>query len=1017
MFIIFSFIIFIFVIIFLFNNYQKHKKEAEKLKKIEEEKESRRKERLEWFEKNVKEKYEQLKISINLMKNKYIKFYSLDFYLNDFKVVKYNEERDKLKAKLNNFYEYKEFIQDYDVYNDKLTSIILLEKDVIELNKKYVKKELEFNKDFFSNIDGKSLDEQQRKSVVIDEDNNLIIAGAGSGKTLTISGKVKYLVERKKIKPDEILLLTFTRAAANEMTERIKEKLKINIEASTFHSLGNKISGNFENDRYDVLSSPYKYINEKSIIKLLLKNKDTSEALIDYITYYTKDNITEIDDNFKNKSEYYDLVDKPIPLSESLNEILYNSLINFKAIYIYENKKTENFNLDYCMNLLRNTEINEKIRLKFKSLWLDNLEITSFEEKIIKEHLIDKKINLKDKKEIYTFLFHTTINGYKKTFKKISVKSEEERIIANFLYMNGIEFKYEYKYMNGNYREPDDSFKTIRSYMPDFYLPEYDIYIEHFGVDENMKAHQYTNIENKKYEESMEWKRKIHKLNNTKLIETYSFYQQKGILKEKLEEELLKNGVVFQPISSEEINLMIEVGSGKEEIGAFSKLVVTFLTLFKSNNYKKQELTKFINKAYSYTPFTRDKHLLFFKMFKPILEFYNNSLNKNKEIDFSDMINKATDHLNKKTKKEVFELGLRYKYIIIDEFQDTSVARFKLVKAIRDKIDDCKVLVVGDDWQSIYRFAGSDISIFTEFEKYFGKTEINFIEKTYRNSQELVDIAQNFVMNNPNQIKKNLKSDKRLEIPIIYQKTNSDNKEFIIYNIIKSLSEEYGEKECSVTILARINYNLEKLNSEFFKVEKKDDKFKISFKKNKLKNINLDCKTVHTSKGLEADEVILIDVNDNIVGFPNKILDDSVLFYVLSKSDSYLYGEERRLFYVALTRTRNRTFILFDENYPSIFIRELFDNEEMTLDEYGEKRICKACGSHMIRRKNSITNEEFYGCYHYPKCDYTETLENINICPICGSKLLKSKFEENTYYCNNYKRGIEKSHYKTVIEK
>jgi len=113
-------------------------------------------------------------------------------------------------------------------------------------------------------------------------------------------------------------------------------------------------------DKYDVLASPYKYINEKSIMKLLLKNKETSEALIDYITYYTKDNITEIDDNFKNKSEYYDLVDKPIPLSESLNEILYNSLINFKALYIYENKEIENFNLDYCMNLLRSTEINEK---------------------------------------------------------------------------------------------------------------------------------------------------------------------------------------------------------------------------------------------------------------------------------------------------------------------------------------------------------------------------------------------------------------------------------------------------------------------------------------------------------------------------------------------------------------------------------------------------------------------------------------------------------------------------------
>ena len=310
MFIIFYFIVFVFVIVFLFNNYQKQKKEAEELKKLEEEKENRRKERLDWFEKNIKTKYEELKILINLMKNKYIKLHSLDFYLNDSKVSKYNEERDILKEKLNSFYEYKEFIEDYDIYKDKLTSIILLEKDVIELNNKYIEKELKINKYFFSNIDGKSLDEQQRKSIVIDEDNNLIIAGAGSGKTLTISGKVKYLVEKKKIKPEEILLITFTKAAANEMTERIKDKLKINVEASTFHSLGNRISRNFEDNVYDVLASPYKYINEKNIIKLLLENKETAEALIDYITYYTKDNITEIDDKFKSKSEYYDFLDK-----------------------------------------------------------------------------------------------------------------------------------------------------------------------------------------------------------------------------------------------------------------------------------------------------------------------------------------------------------------------------------------------------------------------------------------------------------------------------------------------------------------------------------------------------------------------------------------------------------------------------------------------------------------------------------------------------------------------------------
>ena len=1023
------FIIFMLVISLRTKKNKKIKQEEklrrekiEELERIENQKKEEllKKERIE-KEENAKEIFKKLTLKINILNKKYTQLTSLEDYLNEYKVKKYQNEYNEIYETLKSIEEYKElFLGEYNDYLVKLDSCELEDSQVKELNKKYVEKELEENKDFLSNVDNKSLDEQQRKAVIIDEDNNLIVAGAGSGKTLTISGKVKYLVERKKIKPEEILLLTFTKAAANEMTERIKNKLKINVDASTFHSLGMRLASHFEDNKYEVLDNPYKYLNEHSIIKVLLKKEETSNAFIDYINYYTKDNITEVDSTFKNKGEFYDFVDNPVPISESLKQILYNSLINFKVLYFYENKKADEFNFNYCVNLFKKTNINEKIKLMLKSLWIDRLTITTSEVEIIKEYIKDKELKYETKEELYEFLFHVTIPGYSKVFKKITVKSEEERIIANFLYMNGINFKYESRYKDGNYETPKNSYNTIRSYSPDFYLPDYDIYIEHFGVDSDMKAHQYTDIENKRYEDNMKWKREVHELNNTDLIETYSFYHQQGILKEKLEEMLLARGIKFNHISKEEINLIIEVGSGKEETNAFIKLMTTFLTLFKSNNYKLSKLEEFRDIAHSYSTFLRDKHLLFFEMFEAVLIFYNETLLKNKEIDFSDMINKATDHLNEKDKDEVFQLGLRYKYIIIDEFQDTSVARFKLVKALKDKLDDCKILAVGDDWQSIYRFAGSDISIFTEFEEYFGKTEINFIEKTYRNSQQLVDIAQRFVMSNPNQIKKNLKSDKRLEIPIIYEKTNWENKDEIVYKILKNISKEYGKKECSVTILARINENLRKLGfSEIFKVENnhKDNKLQISFhKKYNLKNIKLDCKTAHGSKGLEADEVILIDVNDNIVGFPNKIIDDSVLFYVLSNADSYLYGEERRLFYVALTRTRNRTFVLFDENYPSIFVRELFDYEDKTLDEYGENRICKACGSHMIRRKNSINNEEFYGCYHYPKCNYTEPLDKVHTCPICGSRLLKSKYEENTYYCNNYKRGTEKSHYKTVID-
>ena len=505
------FIIFMLVISLMAKKNKKIKEEklrkekVEELERLEKQKKEEilKKERIE-KEENARDIFKNLILNIDILNKKYLNLTSLEDYLNEYKVKQYQNEYNKIVETFESIEEHKDiFLSEYDEYLEKLDIYKLEDSQVKELNEKYVEKELNENKKFLSNIDRKSLDEQQRRAIIIDEDNNLIVAGAGSGKTLTISGKVKYLVERKKVKPEEILLLTFTRAAANEMTERIKNKLKINVDASTFHSLGMRLSDYFEDDKYEVLDNPHKYLNEHSIIKVLLKKEETSNAFIDYINYYTKDNITEVDSTFKNKGEFYDFVDNPVPISESLKQILYNSLINFKVLYFYENKKADGFNFNYCTNLFKKTNINIKIKLMLKSLWIDRLTITTSEIEIIKEYIRDKELKYETKEKLYEFLFHTTIPGYSKVFRKITVKSEEERIIANFLYMNGINFKYESKYRDGHYETPKDSYRTIRSYTPDFYLPDYDIYIEHFGVDSDMKAHQYTDLENKKYEENM----------------------------------------------------------------------------------------------------------------------------------------------------------------------------------------------------------------------------------------------------------------------------------------------------------------------------------------------------------------------------------------------------------------------------------------------------------------------------------------------------------------------------------
>ncbi len=92
--------------------------------------------------------------------------------------------------------------------------------------------------------------------------------------------------------------------------------------------------------------------------------------------------------------------------------------------------------------------------------------------------------------------------------------------------------------------------------------------------------------------------------------------------------------------------------------------------------------------------------------------------------------------------------------------------------------------------------------------------------------------------------------------------------------------------------------------------------------------------TVHKSKGLEADYVILLQCNKDTYGFPSMVSDDPSLNYVLTKSDQYPYGEERRLFYVAITRAKLKTIILYDLKFPSLFVDEFLKPGYVTEESY-----------------------------------------------------------------------------------
>lgn len=298
---------------------------------------------------------------------------------------------------------------------------------------------------------------------------------------------------------------------------------------------------------------------------------------------------------------------------------------------------------------------------------------------------------------------------------------------------------------------------------------------------------------------------------------------------------------------------------------------------------------------------------------------YNAELKKRNLIDFDDIINEA-NRIIQTTKK----INFKYKYIIIDEYQDISENRYRLIQNISKKIAT-KIMVVGDDWQCIYSFASSNINLFTNFKKNVEYCETLKIEKTYRNSQQLIDIAGEFIQKNPNQIKKQLKSEKQLEKPITIIKykdkeKTTQTKQEIKKTIKKALDyiiEKYGIEK-NILILGRYTFDKnEILDDEIIEEESN----KITYKKNT--KVKIEYLTVHTSKGLGYDNVILLNARNNTFGFPSKIKTNKALKHLIIEDKGIKYAEERRLFYVALTRTKNEILILTPNHNYSEFIKEI----------------------------------------------------------------------------------------------
>lgn len=804
-----------------------------------------------------------------------------------------------------------------------------------------LKKEKSYLDSILKDIDPNiKLDEDQRKVVLTDEDYSLVIAGAGAGKTTTVAAKVKYLVEKQRIKPEEILVVSFTNKAVGELKEKIQKQLHIECPITTFHSTGNAILRKENEEKLNIVQS---------------------DKLFYVLQDYFRDSVLQ-------------------------NQKLVDDLINFFATYF-----------DAPIQAKKKEELFARI---------SNANFSTLKSEVGDYHL-DLEIKRERKKECITI-------------QNEVLRSYEEVQIANFLYLNNIEYEYEprYKYNIEGAKKP---------YTPDFIIWQNgkEAYIEHFGITQSGNSNRYSSEELKKYQKAVHDKVNLHKQHGTNLLYTFSEFNDGRSLLEHLKNQLEKNGFLLEPRNNIEVMQKITNQDGSRYVRKLISLVERFISNFKTNGFSVDQFEEWLSTS------NNERTKLFLRICRECYLEYERYLQKNNAVDFADMINKSAKLLRES--KEVSS-QIDFKYIIVDEYQDISRQRFDLVGALHD-VTSAKIIAVGDDWQSIYAFSGSDITLFTKFSEIMGYAELLKITNTYRNSQEVIDIAGNFIQKNTAQIKKTLKSPKTIKDPVIIYTYDSKPKKIggsANYNLARAVEtaleqileynriEEKDNKKQEILLLGRFGFdgaNLER--SVLF--EWKDYGSKIKWLKHP--EIKITFMTAHASKGLGYDNVIVINGKNEVYGFPSKIENDPVLNYVVKRDDAIEAAEERRLFYVAMTRTKNRVYFIAPESNPSEFLLEIkHDYKNVVLkgewkDELKEistfKKSCPICGYPLQRKVKNAYGLNLWICMNDPEiCDFmTNQLGagklSIQKCDKCeGYLIAKPNKDRSDYFlgCTNYTR-------------
>lgn len=747
-------------------------------------------------------------------------------------------------------------------------------------NREFLGSELTSYRAFFDDLDGRSLSDQQREACIRLEDNNLLVASAGSGKSATMVGKVAYVLEKKLYRPEEILVLAFNKSAADELKVRIAKQMNVDEEAvgcrvTTFHALGRGI-------------------------------------------------IQEVEGRPPQLANW---VEHPAGEAKAIEEIIQDLA---------------------------------KADSEFQRLWIELLILHPKAD--IPREVFDSDT------EFHRYVTERRSKGRAsvRALGDIYVKSLQEQSIANWLWLNSVEFEYEKQVaideVDGDEGEDDeegdgDEAEEVRHVHPDFYYPATKTVHEHFAINADGTS-PFAN-----YLMHAESKRRGYRDAEMDFFETTSAQAVDGTILAVLKSELERRSIPMIQRSPDEVQKAVN----PRVVRHYHQLIGTCIKHIRSSQLTHDMLLERAKSLHD-----KERARIFARVIWLITQAYSKKLADADRIDFDSMIGDATRLVE--TRRYVSP----YSLILVDEFQDISEPRANLIKALRQQNPFAKVFAVGDDWQSIYRFAGSDISIFTRFQENFGASWLGRLEQTYRCNQLIADVAANFVQRNPAQLKKSVRSTRPAiskSIRVIPVKPVRGKVDYgpacrqvleRLDGFLGGIAEQWrtnAKPKLKALVLWRYNY-LDPFEGRIPKFE----------------HLEVEAFSFHRAKGLEADYTILIDVSEGDYGVPSRIEDDELLHLVIPEPETFPYAEERRLFYVALTRASRGVFLLTNADQPSRYIDELADiaGKEIRFEGVDGQALpsCPKCSAGYLVERRSKKRATFLGCSRYPECKHTSALIN-----------------------------------------